>query len=55
MFAMAMPLYHAFERHWFVRDTTVTFLPENWGLTPAEAELVRLDVAQIRKVLEETK
>lgn len=55
MFATAMPLYHAIERHWFVRDTTITFLPENWGLTPAEAELARQEVAQIREVLEETK
>ncbi len=55
MFAMAMPVYHAVERHWFALDTTMTFLPENWGLTPAEAELVRQEVAQIRKVLEETR
>ncbi len=55
MFAMAMPLYHAVERHWFARDTTMTFLPENWGLTPAEAELVRQEVAQIREALEQTR
>ena len=55
MFAMAMPLFHAVERRWFARDTTMTFLPENWGLTPAEAELVRQEVAQIREVLEETR
>jgi hypothetical protein len=55
MFAIAMPLYHAVERHWFARDTTMTFLPENRGLTPAEAELVRQEAAQIRGVLEETK
>jgi hypothetical protein len=55
MFAMAMPLYHEVERKWFARDTTMTYLPENRGLTPAEAELVRQEVAQIREVLEETK
>ena len=55
MFAVAMPLYHAVERHWFALDTTTTFLPENWGLTPAEAELVRQEVAQIREALEETR
>lgn len=55
MFAVAMPLYHAVERHWFARDTTMTFLPANWGMTPAEAELARQEVAQIREALEETR
>lgn len=55
LFALAMPAYHAVERHWFARDATLTFLPENWGLTPAEAELVRQEVAQIREVLEESR
>lgn len=55
MFAMAMPLYHAAERHWFARDATMIFLPENRGLTPAEAKLAGLEAAQIREVLEETR
>jgi hypothetical protein len=52
LFALAMPTYHTVERFWFARDATVKFLPEDFGLTPAEARLQQLDQEQILGVLE---
>lgn len=47
-----MPAYHAVERFWFARDETSVFLPEYFGLTKMEGQLLEKDAQQLREVLE---
>jgi hypothetical protein len=51
VFAVAMPLHHAAERHWVARDELLHIAPANHGLPALEAELARLDRAQLLEVL----
>jgi hypothetical protein len=50
-FAILMPLHHAAERHWVARDELLRLAPANHGLPALEAELARLDRAQLLKAL----
>jgi hypothetical protein len=50
-FAVTMPLHHAAERHWVARDDLLRLAPANHGLPALEAELARLDRAQLLEAL----
>ncbi|HEY1121592.1 MAG TPA: hypothetical protein VGE67_08320 [Haloferula sp.] len=51
VFAVAMPLHHAAERHWVARDALLRLTPANNGLPTLEAELALIDRAQLLEAL----